>query len=197
MGNSITSNGEFLHNILLYYITRFPDQPVNFYNCGISGDVTGGVINRMEDDILVHQPTHAVVMLEMNDVNRSLYGSKTTTNADTLRRREDAINAYKVNLEKIANIFHSNNVNVILEKPSIYDQSAKLPGANNYGVNDALKTCADFIGTLAEKYKLPTSDYWSLMEQINRDMQKKDPAATITGPDRVHPASAGHFVMAY
>lgn len=72
VGNSITNNGEFHHNILLYYITRFPTQPVRYYNCGISGDFAGGVLNRMEDDILVHQPAHVVIMLGMNDVNRLL-----------------------------------------------------------------------------------------------------------------------------
>jgi len=58
VGNSITHNGGFHHNILLYHVTRFPKQPVSFYNCGISGDVTGGVLKRMEDDILVHRPRH-------------------------------------------------------------------------------------------------------------------------------------------
>jgi endoglucanase len=197
VGNSITHNGEFHHNILLYHITRFPEQPVSFYNCGVSGDVTGGVLNRMDEDILVHQPTHAVIMLGMNDVNRSLYGLKPTFNADTLRLREEAISIYKVNLAKIVNIFLSKNIKVIMEKPTIFDQTAVLPIANNFGVNDALKTCADYIGMLAEKYKLPTVDYWTIMSQINRKMQKKDPSATITGPDRVHPASGGHLVMAY
>lgn len=197
VGNSITHAGEFHHNILLYHITRFPGQPVRFFNCGISGDVTGGVLERMEDDILVHKPTHAVIMLGMNDVSRSLYQSKPTANADTLRLREAAINTYKANLEKIVNIFLSKNIRVILQKPSIYDQTARVPALNNFGVNDALKTCADFIGELAKKYKLPTVDYWTIMTQINREMQKKDSLFTITGPDRVHPASAGHLVMAY
>jgi len=35
VGNSITNNGDFHHNILLYYITRFPEQQVAFFNCGI------------------------------------------------------------------------------------------------------------------------------------------------------------------
>jgi endoglucanase len=151
----------------------------------------------MEDDILVHQPTHAVIMLGMNDVNRSLYRTKTTPGADTLRRRMEAINTYEVNLEEISKILLSKNINVILEKPSIYDQTALLPTTNNYGVNDALKTCADYIKGLAKKYNLQTIDYWNIMSQINQEMQKNDPAATITGVDRVHPASTGHLVMAY
>jgi len=182
---------------LLYHITRFPQQPVSFYNYGISGDNTSGVLNRMEDDILIHQPTHAVVMLGMNDVNRSLYGPKATVNADTLRRREEAIRTYTLNLEKIINLFLSKNIKVILQKPTIYDQTGILPAANNLGVNDALKHCANFITMLAGKYKLPAVDYWTILNQVNQQIQKKDPASTITGPDRVHPASPGHLIMAY
>lgn len=195
--NSITNNGEFHHNLLLYHITRFPDQPVNFYNCGISGDNTGGVLNRMEDDILTHQPTHAVIMLGMNDVQRSLYGEKETMDTDTLKKREEAIHLYKENLEKIITGFLSKNIRVILQKPTIYDQTAILAAGNNFGVNDALKKCAGFIGELAVKYELPTVDYWTIMEQVNLKMQSKDPSATLTGPDRIHPASTGHLVMTY
>lgn len=69
--------------------------------------------------------------------------------------------------------------------------------ANNLGVNNALKTCADYLGELAAKYKLPTVDYWTIMDQINQEMQKKDISVSITGPDRVHPGTEGHLVMAY
>ena len=51
------------------------------FNCGVSGDVTSGVLNRMEEDILINNPSHAVIMLGMNDVYRNLYGSD--INADT------------------------------------------------------------------------------------------------------------------
>lgn len=197
VGNSITNNGEFHHNLLLYHMTRFPQQQVRFFNCGISGDVTQGILNRMEDDILIHNPTHIVLMIGMNDVSRSLYSNHPVSNADTLRRRTDAILIYKENLEKIIRLFLSKNIQVILQKPSIYDQTAVNSTFNNLGVNDALKTCADFIGSLAEKYQLPVIDYWTIMNQINLEMQKKNPAATITGNDRVHPAASGHLVMAY
>ena len=197
VGNSITSMGGFHHDILLYHVTRFPDQPLSFFNCGISGDETGAILNRIDEDILIHKPTHVVLMAGMNDVQIYLYLPWVTTNADTLQQRKNAIDLYKVNYEKIINIFLSNNVKVILEKPTIYDQTAVLPAYNNFGVNDALKTCADFIGEMAIKYKLPVIDYWTIMNQVNMEMQQKDPSATITGPDRVHPTSPGFFVIAY
>ncbi len=197
VGNSITHSGQFHHNILLYYMTRFPDQQVTFFNCGVAGDITGGILKRMDDDILIHKPTYAVIMIGMNDVQRSLYGAKPSINPDTLSRRKGALITYQKNLEKIINIFLAKNIRVILQKPTIFDQTAILECPNNLGVNDALKNCADYLDVLATKYNLSIVDYWSIMNQINTDMQKVDRSATITGKDRVHPDATGHFVMAY
>jgi lysophospholipase L1-like esterase len=197
VGNSITSNAEFYNDILLYHLTRFPQQSLSFYNCGISGNITQDVINRLDDDILIHNPTSVVIMIGMNDVKRELYGQNPSINADTLRMRVEAIDIYKINLEKIVNSFLSKNIKVILQKPSIYDQTVILPKANNLGVNDALKSCADFVGDLGKKYKLPTVDYWTIMTHLNQKMQKENPSATLIGSDRVHPGPVGHLVMAY
>ena len=197
VGNSITNNGEFYHNILTYYVTRFPNQPVTFFNCGISGDVCSGVLKRMNDDILVHHPTHAVIKLGMNDVNRGLYTIYPTTNNDTIAKREEAIKTYKIRLDSIINIFLSKGIKVILQKPTIYDQTSAIKKENNFGVNEALKRCADYIQTLADKYNLPVVDYWTILNNINTELQKKNDTATIIGPDRVHPGPAGHLIMAY
>lgn len=197
VGNSITNNGEFHHNIFQYYVTRFSKHPVEFFNCGISGDVTGGILNRMDEDILIHQPTHIVLMIGMNDVKRSLYGTSPTSNADTLEQRARAIAIYKVNLDSIVNIFLSKKIKIILQKPTIYDQTAVLKTPNNYGVNDALEQCAEYIEKLAQKYNLPCVDYWHILNSINISLQVKDSTATIIGTDRVHPGSIGHLIMAY
>lgn len=197
VGNSITNNGEFYHNVLLYHITRFPGIPIAFYNCGISGDVTGGILRRMDDDILIHQPTVAVIMIGMNDMTSSLFAPKIISNPDTLQKRVDGLNLYKTNLEKIINIFLDKNIRVILQKPSIYDQTAVLTTPILLGKNDALKLCADFCDDLSRRYKLPIVDYWSIMMRINTDQQQRDSCFTITSSDRVHPNATGHFVMAY
>lgn len=52
VGNSITNNGAFYHNIFQYYVTRFPEQPITFFNCGISGDVTAGILRRMDSEYI-------------------------------------------------------------------------------------------------------------------------------------------------
>ena len=197
VGNSITHMGGFHHNILLYHITRFPYDQVSFFNCGIAGDSSVGVLNRMEDDILINNPTHAVIMLGMNDVQRDLYGALPSINKDTLDQRKEAIKIYKKNIKKIVNLFKAKNIKVILQKPSIYDQTAVLPEPIHKGVNEALGECAVFIDSIAAKYELPMVDYFSFMNNLNSKIQESDPSKTLTGNDRIHPGITGHFVMAY
>jgi endoglucanase len=153
-------------------VTRFPQQPITFFNCGISGDNTTGILNRMDTDILINRPTHVVLMIGMNDVKRNLYGAMPTQDVDTLKQRAAALTVYKTNLDSIIRIFLSKNIKVILQKPTIYDQTAILKTTNNLGVNDALKNCADYIEELAEKYQLPFVDYWTILNTNNHDLQK-------------------------
>jgi lysophospholipase L1-like esterase len=197
IGNSITNNAQFYHFINLYYATRYPERKVTFINCGISGDVTQGVINRMETDILVHKPTWSVLMIGMNDVGRNLYAVARASEPGIEEKKQQALELYRKNLEIIVLKLLENGRKLILQTPSIYDQTGDLPTENFFGVNEALKTCAGYAQELAEKYKLPTVDYWTILTEVNKQIQQKDPKATIIGPDRVHPAAPGHLVMAY
>jgi hypothetical protein len=43
--NSITKMAMFHHDLLLYHITRFPEQPLKMYNCGVGGDVKQDILN--------------------------------------------------------------------------------------------------------------------------------------------------------
>ncbi len=197
IGNSITHNGEFHHNIFQYYVTRFPKQPVSFFNAGIKGDVTGGILKRIDTDVMIHKPTHAVIMIGMNDVQRDLYGKSAIQNADTLARRKAALDLYSTNLDSIVRVLLKKGVKVILQKPSAYDQTSSMKYPNNWGVNDALTECGMIMQKLADKYRLPTIDYGTIMTSITRQLQGKNPAATLTVNDRVHPNSMGHFIMSY
>lgn len=197
VGNSITMAGEYVHYLRSYYATHYPDRNVNFINCGISGDVTGGILARMQPDIMVHKPEYAVIMIGMNDLNRPLYAARFKGIDSIEAKKKQALETYKKNLLEIVSYFVQNKIDVVLQKPSIYDQTAKIPQENFFGVNDALKACADYMQTLADRFKLRTVDYWTLMTDINKKMQEKDSSFTIVGKDRVHPASPGHFTMAY
>ncbi len=197
IGNSITMNGRFYNYLQLFYATRFPDSKIQFFNCGISGDITGGVLKRLQSDILVHNPTWSVLMIGMNDVNRQLYGKSRENEAGIEGKREEALSLYFANVDSLVKILILGKSKVILQTPSIYDQTAELASANFFGVNDALGKCAIFLKGLAVKYNLPVVDYWTVMGEVNKKIQENDPGATIVGEDRVHPGVMGHFLMAY
>jgi endoglucanase len=196
-GNSITHEGRFHHNISLYYATRFPLQRIEFFNCGISGNVTSQIIDRFQNDILIHRPDYVVIMAGMNDVNRNLYTQTPAADPDILIRRKMALDNYKKNLDSLIVLCLNNGVRPVLQTPSIFDQTSVQPKPNYPGVNDALKACSSYIKEIAGKRHLKVIDYWGLMQSVNERMHKKDPAATIVSDDRVHPGDAGSLVMSY
>jgi len=198
VGNSITMGGDFHHNIALAYALGYPELQIRFFNCGISGDVTKGILKRLESDILVKKPTCCVLMAGMNDVKRDLYSNKASTSVGNIQEaRNRVLEEYYLNLEEIIKRLIGLNIRVLLQTPTIFDQTAKLSGDNYFGVNDALGECSNHVKLLARKYDLPVIDYYSILLKLNNQVQVKDSAATIIGSDRVHPGSYGHFVMAY
>jgi lysophospholipase L1-like esterase len=188
IGNSITHGGEFHPDIFLYYATRFPKEKVNFYNCGVSGDVAGEILTRLDSDVLIHKPNIAVLMVGMNDMFRGYRNGSVTQNT---------YETYHKLTSQLAERLTNYGCRLILELPSIYDQTSETGPKPSIGVNDALGKCAEYLKSIAPKYNAIAVDYWTIMKDINEQEQKKDSKFTIVGSDRVHPGSVGHLVMAY
>src|SRR6476469_4553852 len=66
IGDSITHDGRWHTFVRNYYLTRFPKANITFINSAVSGDSTTSVLNRMNEDILIHQPNKIAIMLGMN-----------------------------------------------------------------------------------------------------------------------------------
>ena len=196
VGDSITHGGYYPDYLYLFYATRFPQRRITFFNCGISGDTADGTLKRLDGDVLRHQPTVATLMLGMNDVNRGLYDAANTA-PDLAKRRADALEKHAANMHKIAERLSAANVRLIFITPSPFDQTSKMDKPNLPGVNDALAACAENARRLAQEFHGTLVDFHGPLGEINRAMQEKDPAATIIGPDRVHPGEKGHLIMAY
>lgn len=197
IGNSITHSGNFHHYIALYYATHFPNEKVTFKNLGIRGDNTNSFLKRMDKDILNGKSDWYIIMTGMNDVNRLLYNPDKNADPEIQKQKVWALNDYRKNYEKVIQRLLLTGAKIILQKPSIYDQTGSLPALNQFGVNDALEKCTEIIDELAQKYKLKVIDYFTIMKQVNQNLQNKDPKQTIVGNDRVHPGAPGHLVMAY
>ncbi len=196
IGDSITHGGSYTAQILLYYATRFPDRKFTAYNCGISGDTASGALLRYAWDIEPHHPTVATIMLGMNDVGRNSYG-KNNTGPEVEKQRQRALTSYNANMTKLSETLANTGCKLIFITPSIYDQTGTQTTTNLYGVNDALAICGEDGRKLAARFNGGVVDFHTLMTGLNAEQQKKDPAFTIVGPDRVHPGEVGHLVMAY
>jgi lysophospholipase L1-like esterase len=194
LGDSITHGGQYHEFLQLFYATRYPNLKLTFHNCGISGDNAAGMIDRFEEDVMKHKPTHVFLMTGMNDVQRTLYFEGTASNK-ILKQRANALANYKRNTTLLVEKIIENNIIPILLTPSIYDQYSKIERENNLGCNDALIECSNHIKKLGDKYDALVIDLNTPMRKLMERELKKDSLFTIVGKDRVHPESTGHFIM--
>lgn len=107
LGDSITARGE--------WSKWFPGKYV--VNCGVPGDTTEDVLNRL-DPILAEEPGRVILMVGINDVNRS-----STT--------QQIINNYSVILEKMSPVPEVVVVSVLPISHDKYNHGRRLPKIDN------------------------------------------------------------------
>ncbi len=196
IGDSITNAGEYMAHIQLYYATRFPQNKVSFFNCGISGDKTGGVYSRI-DNIFRYNPTIATVMLGMNDVENTLYNPVNNITQATLEKRIEVNKRYYELMPKLIDSLLAKNVRVVSITPSIYDETAQIERKPWLGRQESLLQYSEFLRKLAADKGLQLVDFNAFMLELNAKEQKKDPTFTVVGEDRVHPRGRSAFFMSY
>lgn len=196
VGDSITHGGSYHEFVYLYYATRFPDQQIKIYNCGIGGDSAPGVLKRLKWDVLNHKPTVASIMLGMNDVDVFSYGP-TRTNPQDVQHHQERIDTYKENMHKLAKELTDAGVRLIFITPSIYDQTSTIETPVYFGANDALGIMSQYMMELSKEFHGTLVDFHGPMTKLNEEQQKLDPRFALAGPDRVHPLDVGHLAMAY
>lgn len=194
LGDSITHGGQYHEFLQLFYATRYPNLKLTFHNCGISGDNAAGMIDRFEEDVMKHKPTHVFLMTGMNDVQRTLY-FEGTASKKILKQRANALDAYERNTTQLAEKIIAYGVTPIFLTPSIYDQYSKIEQENNLGCNDALIECSHHLKKLGNKYDAFVIDLNMPMRKLMERELKKDSLFTIIGKDRVHPGTTGHFII--
>ena len=196
IGDSITHGGRYPLYLELFYLTRFPKESIDVINCGISGDTAKGGKDRFPWDIAPHHLQVASIMFGMNDVGRDLYAPN-ATRADLQAQRQSRIDNWETNLRALIGLLKNDGTQVILLTPSIYDETSTMPAVNDKGVNEALGECAKRAAAISTELGTSVIDFYGPMNAVNQRLQAANPAATITGPDRVHPRAPGHLVMFY
>lgn len=193
VGNSITHGGHYHSFIWLYYMTRFPNEPITIMNGGIGGDTAGDINQRLDEDVFNKNPTYMTMTFGMNDTG---YYDFWKENAQELAQRQ-----IKKSFESFQDIekrmVKETGVTKVIICGSPYDQTSKIENKAFQTKNDALLKVNEFQQASAEKNGWGFVDFTRPMMEINQREQLKDSLFALCGGDRIHPDNDGHLVMAY
>ncbi|SHJ88439.1 Lysophospholipase L1 [Tangfeifania diversioriginum] len=193
VGNSITHGGHYHSFIWLYYMTRFPDQPIKIINAGIGGETAWDIMKRMEHDIFKRNPSSVVLTFGMNDTGYNIFLEK---NAAELA--EQQIKKSFESYQEIENrLQDAEGVDIIILGSSPYDETSTMNDFILPEKNEALLRINDFQQASAKKNGWGFIDFNRPMVKINQREQERDPAFSLCGVDRIHPDNDGQMVMAY
>lgn len=193
VGNSITHYGYYHSYIWLYYMTRFPNEPITIMNAGVGGDVAWGINRRFQSDVLDKNPTYIALTFGMNDVGYREYLEKNAMDLSE-EKIKLSFNSFK-DIEK--QLIDSKGINKVLMVSSPYDETSQIECEFVPGKNNAILKVGDFLKDAASENKWGYVDFNRPMLAINEREQQKNPLFALCGEDRIHPGNDGHMVMAY
>jgi lysophospholipase L1-like esterase len=189
-GDSITDQRLYTVLTEAFVLTRYPKLNATFVHSGWGGDkVTGGgggpIDVRLQRDVLAYNPTVMTIMLGMNDGH---YQPESPEN--------DKV--FFTGYESIVNTVQKADpgLRITLIQPSPYDDVTRPPLFPG-GYNAVLVNFSKWIANYGEQKHLTVADFNAPMVAMLQKATATDPAGTQKIlPDRVHPAIAGHLIMA-
>ena len=195
-GDSITEQAFYTNFIETYVVTRFPQLNITFINSGWSGDrIYGGgggtAAERLTRDVYAYKPTVVTMMFGMND------GCYMEFNADCFRAFNEG---YESDLKALKQNVPEARVNLL--HPSPFDDWTdshvwRLAPPIKGGYNPVIIKFGEAVKALAQKNNLGLADMNAPLVATIQKAQTADRAlAQNIIPDRIHPSSAGGWVMA-
>lgn len=190
-GDSITD--QRLYTMLAEFITvtRYPKLNIRFVHSGWGGDrVTGGgggpIDVRLQRDVLAFTPTVMTIMLGMNDGDYANHKPE----AD-----EIYYSGYRHIIDVVRHAIPSLRITAI--EPSPYDDVTRPFILQPDGYNAVLVKYGDWIHHYQADGHFDFADLNTGVVAMLRRANAEDPVtAQKIVPDRVHPAFAGHLIMA-
>ncbi|MDD3586838.1 MAG: SGNH/GDSL hydrolase family protein [Thermoguttaceae bacterium] len=197
LGDSITHAGLFHYYLYDYYVTRFPEANITFFNRGVGGDTASGAMRRLDDDVFAEKPDIVALMFGMNDAGTGNYVLHPTSRQ--LELQKSMLEKHEKYMELLVSTINERlHPRFIFATPSPFDDTGINEVDNNHpGYNAGLVQCGKFAAELAKRYNAEIVDYNTPMTTLNARMQKVNPKSTIIGPDRIHPQGPGHLVMTW
>jgi lysophospholipase L1-like esterase len=189
-GDSITGQRLYTTCVETYVVTRFPHLRVWFVHSGWGGDrVTGGgggpIDLRLKRDVIAYRPTVMTIMLGMNDGSYRAWD-------DVLFKTYST--GYEYIIDSVRKALPDIRMTVI--QPSPYDDVTRAPNLED-GYNAVLVRYGQFVKELGERDGLTVADMnLSVVEMLKKAKAADPELAQKIIPDRVHPGTGGHLIMA-
>ena len=193
IGDSITDCGRrlearpfgdgFMRFIVDLVAARYPQRKIRFINRGISGDVSVGLRQRWDEDVIAYQPDWVSVMVGINDVHRRFddYGMMEvppdlyrTAYLDCLSRTREQTRARLILIDPF----------YICKDPQVGSVQEEILGV--------LPEYIAVVHEMAEKFQALHVPLHDIFQQ-----QLLYRSAETFCPEPVHPNSAGHTVIAH
>jgi len=189
-GDSITDQRLYTTFVETYVVTRFPRMQVSFVHSGVGGDRVdgggGGAIDlRLARDVVAYKPTVMTCMLGMNDGQYRAFDAA-------------IFSAYVAGYRHIVQSVKEAlpGIRITLIQPSPYDDVTRAPNFEG-GYNKVLIRYGEFVKQLAQQQTLALADLNTpVVAALERAGKLDAEGAKKIVPDRVHPAPAGHLLMA-
>lgn len=195
-GDSITAQRLYTRDVEAFVLTRYPSLHVRFVNAGVPGDTAAGgyagaMAERVHRDVAPWQPNMIAVMLGMNDGGWG-YGSPDQIDADFQKNYNALLDSLREAAPHAA---------LTLITPTPYDEmthGTEFPGYSR--MIDRLAGDIDHIAAQLQAAGGPPvllADFHCHMVEALQHATASDPQlAALLIPDRIHPAEAGHWIMA-
>ncbi len=187
VGDSITATFNYEGRIAAFYRDNFRESKIRIYNCGVAGGRAAYQLSFLEKDTLVHNPTHAVVMLGVNDSARWLLNQEKTE--ERYMHLEGAYERYKKDLPALCDALEKAGAKIILCTPAPYAEYQESPSPALKGGYALVAAYADFCRQLAKERSYPLCDYHSYLT-------KKLQTEAFYNDDHVHPNDRGQYYIA-
>jgi lysophospholipase L1-like esterase len=148
---------------------QFPNAQLEVINAGVSGNTTTDALQRLDTDVLVHDPHLVVMMFGMNDVARS------------------APEVFCANLEELIRRIRARDCAVLLLTPN-----SVLPG-DPLRPPDRVSTCAESVRAVGRAHGVPIVDAFQAYETAR--MLRPESWHQLMS-DAIHPNLRGHLIFA-
>lgn len=186
-GDSITEQKKYSVFMEAYLLAARSDLHLSVRQYGWSGEQAGGFLKRMDNDVLRFKPTVATTCYGMNDFRYV--------------PQDDAIAAaYRQNQTAVVRKFKDAGVRVVLgSSGTIHSVPPWVKSAKGtwQTLNLALLNFRNIDIEVAQSEQVAFADvYWPMLVKGHEARAKYGEGFKLEGNDGVHPAWAGHVVMA-